>query len=60
MKKEGYTRFEMAQHTDLWKTNDAKNPRKGYGTQVSKQWYWYINWLEFVRQHCENAGDRYK
>ena len=60
MKKEGYKNFGMAQHTDLWKSTDAKNPSKGYGAQVSKQWYWYKNWLEFVRQHCENAGNQYK
>lgn len=60
LQKEGYSKFGMAQHTELWKSNDAKNPSKGYGVQVSKQWYWYINWLEFVRQHCENAGEQYK
>lgn len=60
LKKEGYIKFGMTQHTNLWKSNDAKNPSKGYGTQVSKQWYWYTNWLEYLRQHCENAGDRYK
>ena len=60
LRKEGYKKFGMIQHTDLWKLNDAKNPSKGYGTHVSKQWYWYINWLEFVQQHCENTGDQYK
>ena len=60
LKKEGYKDFGIRQHTDLWRSADAKNPSKGYGTQVSKQWYWYTSWLEFVRQHCENAGDRYK
>lgn len=60
IRKEGYTNFGMTQHTDLWKSNDAKNPCKGYGTQVSKQWYWYTNWLDFIRQYCESSGDRYK
>lgn len=60
MRKEGFKKFGMTQHTDLWKSADAKNPSKGYGTQISKQWYWYNNWLDFVRQHCESAGDQYK
>lgn len=60
LQKEGYTKFGIAQHTDLWKSNNAKDPSKGYGTQVSKQWYWYTSWLEYAREHCENAGGRYK
>lgn len=60
MKKEGYTKFGMRKHIDLWKSNDAKNPSKGYGTFIGNQWYWYTSWLEFVRKHCENAGDLYK
>jgi len=60
LQDEGYTKFRMASHTDLWKSNDAKNSSKGYGAQVSKQWYWDTQWLEFVRQHCKNAGEQYK
>lgn len=59
MQKEGFPNFKMSQHTDLWKTNDAKNPEKGYGIHISgsKQWYWYKKWLDFVRQYCtENAA----
>lgn len=54
MKKEGFTKFNMFKHTNLWKEKDAKNPTKGYGVYVSGQWYWYENWMNEVRQYCNN------
>jgi hypothetical protein len=27
MKAEGFARFGMKQHTDLWKSKDARNPK---------------------------------
>src|SRR5208337_1314315 len=30
MKKEGWNRFTITEHTNLWKKLDAKNPAKGY------------------------------
>lgn len=57
MKKEGYVRFKMGSHTNLWKRMDAKNPAKGFGVAVVKAWYWYDSWIEQVRKHClENAA----
>jgi len=41
MKKEGFNKFNMTRHTELWKILDAKNKNKYYGTKVSKTWYWY-------------------
>lgn len=60
LQKEGYPKFNVSRHTQLWQENDAKNSVKGYGAEVSGQWYWYQNWLNFVRQHCQEAGDKYK
>lgn len=58
MNAEGFPRFGMAHHTDLWKSRDAKNAAKGYGVQVAKAWYWYETWVDDVRKHCkENAGE---
>lgn len=54
MKAEGYTWFTISKHTDLWKANDAKNPKHGYGTIVSGTWYWYDSWVNVVRQYCLN------
>ena len=57
IKVEGFPKFGMSQHTDLWKSCDAKNTSKGYGVQISKTWYWYDSWLVEVRKQCnENAG----
>lgn len=57
MKADGFPKFGMSQHTDLWKSCDAKNTGKGYGVQIAKTWYWYDTWLTEVRKHCnENAG----
>jgi len=55
MKEEGYTHFSIFDHTQLWKTLDAKNPSKGYGTEVPGQWLWYDRWVEVVRQHCKES-----
>jgi len=46
--EEGFASFRMGQHTRLWQKEDAKNPSKGYGIKVSKQWYWYQRWVDFV------------
>jgi hypothetical protein len=56
LKAEGFPKFGMSHHTDLWKDLDARNASKGYGVQVVQTWYWYDTWLTEVRRHCtENA-----
>lgn len=56
-KADGFPKFNMKQHTDLWKRLDAKNSAKGFGVQIAKTWYWYDSWLAEVRKHCiENAN----
>ncbi|MCY4234215.1 MAG: DUF3644 domain-containing protein [Bacteroidetes bacterium] len=56
MNSEGYTKFNMHQHTQLWKNLDAKNSGKGYGVFVTpKTWYWYDRWVEVVRDHCKSS-----
>ncbi len=59
MNAEGYHRFNMHHHTELWKKLNAKNIGKGYGTDaVPGQWLWYEPWVVIVRQHCkDNAAD---
>ena len=57
VKVEGFPKFGMRDHTDLWKSRDAKNTSKGYGVQIAKTWYWYDAWVTEVRKYCiENAG----
>ncbi len=53
MREEGYENFNMHDHTVLWQRLGAKNPGKGYGVEVESTWYWYENWLDTVRDHCE-------
>lgn len=59
MHDEGYTRFTMNDHTNLWKKLDAKNETKGYGVRVVNTWYWYETWVNTVRQHCASNKKRY-
>jgi len=60
MQEEGYLHFKMNNHVDLWKQLDAKNPSKGFGTDVSGQWYWYEKWVDVVRKHCFSNSSLYK
>jgi hypothetical protein len=48
VKKADFKNFGMHQHTQFWKKHDGKNPDKGFGVLISKQWYWYENWIAFV------------
>ena len=59
MQEEGYLKFNMHEHTQLWRKLDAKNPGKGYGALVSKTWYWYDRWVERVREHCSSNAQRF-
>ena len=59
MNEEGFPNFRMHNHTDLWKKLDAKNPGKGYGTKIAKQWYWYDRWIQVVREHCSSQKEKY-
>lgn len=60
MKEEGYPRFGMHQHTELWKSLDAKNSSKGYGVSIAKTWYWYDPWVGVVRDHCKANASLYQ
>lgn len=60
MKDRGFSNFTMHKHTELWKMNDAKNPKFKFGDLVAdKHWYWYKNWLDFVEKHCVENIESY-
>lgn len=59
MRDEGYPKFNMYHHIQLWKKLDGKNPAKGYGVTVVNIWYWYEPWLKIVKTHCEENRDKY-
>lgn len=58
MKELGYTKFNIATHTKVWKEYDAKNPKHGYGVLVEKTWYWYEHWLKKVQEYCEKHKEQ--
>jgi len=60
MQDKGYIRFGQHQHTQLWKSLDAKNKSKGFGVMVVDKWYWYENWFKKVEEHCRQNEERYK
>jgi len=60
MADEGFGRFMMNDHTEFWKSQDAKNPAKGLGTLVEGKWYWYESWIEKVREHCAANQTRFQ
>lgn len=60
MQAEGYALFTMNRHAELWKSVEAKDPARAFGTQIANNWYWYESWLTYVRTHCLDSGDRYR
>lgn len=60
LKKEGFAKFTMHDHTLLWQEKAAKDPTKSLGTSVEGSWYWYEPWLEVVREHCKANAAQYK
>lgn len=61
VRKAGFNKFRIRpEHVHMWKAGDAKNPAKGYGTEVQGTWYWYESWVERCIELCEAAGDDYR
>lgn len=57
----GFPKFGVwGGHLEFRKAEDAKNPAKGYGTDVQGTWYWYENWVKRCLELCEQAGDKYR
>lgn len=59
MQEDGFSKFKQHQHTQLWKSMDAKKQGKGFGVQVAKTWYWYDTWLNEVKKHCQQNAAKY-
>lgn len=59
MKEEGFSKFSMHNHTQLWKELDAKNLKKNYGVSVAGKWHWYESWINEVRRYCEKNREDY-
>ena len=59
MREQGYSKFNMYHHTQLWKSKSARDPSKGYGCDVVGQWFWYEKWLDVVKEHCKKHSNKY-
>lgn len=62
MNENGFPGFTQNDHTRLWRELDAKNPANGFGREgdYRNTWVWYDRWVERVRAHCEEQGERYQ
>jgi len=61
VKKAGFTKFRInPEHVELWRSEDAKNPAKGYGADVAGTWYWYESQINRCVELCVAAGDKYR
>jgi hypothetical protein len=59
--KTGFSRFRInPEHIRTWKSEDAKNPAKGYGVEVGGFWYWYKTWLDRCLELCKASGEKYR
>ena len=60
VKAQGFPKFNVPKHTEIWKREDAKNFGKGYGAYVEGSWFWYQSWLDRVIEICAEGGETYK
>lgn len=61
VRKAGFQKFRtQPEHVEMWKSEDAKNPAKGYGVKVEGVWYWYDKWIARCIELCTAAGNTYK
>ena len=57
----GFKKFRVQpEHVEMWKSDKAKEPGKGYGVEVAGVWYWYQSWIDRCIELCTGAGDEYK
>lgn len=55
----GFPNFRInPEHVEMWKSEDAKKPGKGYGVEIAGCWYWYETWLNRCIELCGLAGDK--
>jgi hypothetical protein len=47
----GY-KFGKYEHTQLWRTRNAKDSAKGFGAWVEGEWFWYEQWVDECKAYC--------
>jgi Protein of unknown function (DUF3644) len=61
MQAEGFPKFELKHHTNLWQSLNAKDEKKGFGAPLfDGYWGWYETWVNRVRADCQEHADRYR
>lgn len=60
VQSKGFKRFRLHEHSEMWKSQDAKATGKGNGVMVAGAWYWYQNWVDRCIELCHAAGSRYR
>lgn len=60
MQQEGYAKFNMHHHTQLWKSLDVKEDGRGFGVPIAGAWYWYQSWIDIVRDYCKENAARFR
>ena len=61
VQKTGFRGFRInPEHVEMWKSEDAKNPTKGFGVEVAGMWYWYEPWVKRCIELCKAAGNKYR
>jgi hypothetical protein len=61
VRRAGFPRFAMfPDHLNMWRSEDAKNPGKGYGCDVQGSWFWYQSWIDRCLELCEGAGPAFR
>lgn len=59
--KAGFSKFKIQpEHLNMWKSEDAKNPEKGYGVEIAGVWYWYQSWVDRCIELCKASSQKYR
>lgn len=57
MHEKGFKGFSFRDHAILWKQQEAKDPKKGFGvTMADGQWYFYDKWVQFVEEQLRRQA----
>jgi hypothetical protein len=60
VRKAGFSKYRVgAEHLNMWKAENAKDPSKGYGVGVQGTWYWYETWVNRCTELCEKSPEKY-
>ncbi|MBN9537346.1 MAG: hypothetical protein BGN99_28135 [Alphaproteobacteria bacterium 65-37] len=60
MQKEGFSKFDMHQHTMLWKKlNARKEEVYGGPGPYRNTWLWFEPWIARVREHCTSNKSQF-